>query len=137
MNDLFPLRLDKIPFEASSMILSTIRMKIAQEKHDDVLNILGSIAERTKNETGCSSCTVSLDAKDDSTIVFEELWKSEDHMQNHLRSDDYKHILLIMEMSLEPPEVKFNTISRITGVETIRKARRFFKEHGRMWLKKK
>jgi quinol monooxygenase YgiN len=111
-------------------------MKIPQEKHDDVLNILGSIAERTKNETGCSSCTVCLDTKDGSTIVFEEIWKSEDRMQNHLCSDDYKHILLIMEMALEPPEVKFNTISRITGVETIRQARSFFNKSGRMLLEK-
>ncbi len=118
------------------MILSTIRMKIPQEKHDDVLNILSSIAERTKNQTGCSSCTVCLDTKDESTIIFEEIWKSEDHMQNHLCSDDYKHILLLMEMALEPPDVKFNTISRTTGVETIRHARNFLKKSGRMLLGK-
>jgi hypothetical protein len=32
-----------------------------------------------------------------------------------------------MEMALEPPDVKFNTISRTTGVETIKQARNFLK----------
>jgi quinol monooxygenase YgiN len=111
------------------MIIATIKMKITREKHPDILNMLGSIAERTKNKTGCSSCSVCVDTKDDS-IIFEEVWKSENDLQYHLRSDDYKYILLIMEMAIEPPDVRFNTISMTTGVETIIRARRFFKKAG-------
>jgi len=38
-------------------------------------------------------------------------------------ADEYRKVLLVMEMALEPPEIKFETVSCSTGVETIEKAR--------------
>ena len=55
--------------------------------------------------------------------MLEELWTSNEELRHHLRSDEYRRILLVVEMAAEPPEIRFDTIAHSTGVETIEQAR--------------
>jgi quinol monooxygenase YgiN len=55
--------------------------------------------------------------------MFEEMWRNEEDLAKHLRSEKYHDVLLVMEMALKNPEVRFNTVSTSTGIETIEKAR--------------
>jgi quinol monooxygenase YgiN len=105
------------------MVHATIRMVIAAKEQGEVLQILRSIAERTRLEQGCIGCHVYQAAEEELAIMIEELWKSEEDLERHLRSEEYRKLLLLVEMALQPPEIRFNVISRSTGVETIEKAR--------------
>ena len=40
------------------------------------------------------------------------------------QSEDNRKILLVVEMDLETPEIRFDAISQSTGFETLEKARR-------------
>jgi quinol monooxygenase YgiN len=55
--------------------------------------------------------------------MLEELWASNEDVQRHLRSDKYRKVLLVVEMAVEPPEIRFDTIDHSTGVESIEQAR--------------
>jgi quinol monooxygenase YgiN len=55
--------------------------------------------------------------------MVEEVWKSQENLDRHLRSDDYRNMLFVTEMALEPPEIRFQTISHSAGIEIIEKAR--------------
>ncbi len=55
--------------------------------------------------------------------MIEDIWKNEKDLASHLRSDEYQKILLVAEMASAPPEIRFYTIQRTSGVETIEKAR--------------
>lgn len=55
--------------------------------------------------------------------MLKEVWKSEEELNLHLRSDEYRNVLLILEMALEQPEIRFDTILSSTGIETVEKAR--------------
>jgi len=101
----------------------TLRMAFRGERRAEVLQILNPMAERARLEPGCLACNIYQDVRDAGVIMLEELWRCEAEMGRHLRSDQYRNILLVMEMALEPPEVRFEEISRLTGVETIEKAR--------------
>ena len=105
------------------MILANIRMKISSRKRDEALRILRSTAEESRILPGCLSCRVYKDLQEDNVIMFEELWRSEEELEQHLRSDEYRKVLLIMEMALKHPEVRFNHVSSSSGIETIEKAR--------------
>ena len=56
-------------------------------------------------------------------LQLEEMWRSEEELERHLRSDEYRKVLLVLEMALKQPEIRFDTISSSTGIETIKKAR--------------
>jgi quinol monooxygenase YgiN len=105
------------------MILASIRMMISPRKREELLRTLGSTAERTRILPGCLSCRIYEDVQEDNVILVEEMWRSEEELEQHLRSDDYRKVLLIMEMALQHPEVRFNRISSSSGIETIEKAR--------------
>ena len=105
------------------MVRSTIRMLIPLEKQGEALEILGSTIEQTQFEPGCVSYRVYRGLEDVRAIMFEELWASDEDIQRHIRSNRYRKILLVVEMAVEPPEIRFDTIDHSTGVETIEQAR--------------
>jgi quinol monooxygenase YgiN len=105
------------------MIQATLRMSFTTEVIDEAVYILRSIIERIRTETGCISCSVYQDTDDEHLVVFEEKWKSDEDLQRHLRSDYYRKVLLVMEMAVSPPEIRFDTITDTSGMEIIKKAR--------------
>jgi len=110
------------------MIQAVVKMTIPLNKQEEALNILQSIAQRSRAEAGCISCSVYQDTENDHAIIFEEIWRSKDELQHHLGREEYQQILLIMEMSCKPPEIKFNTIKSSQGVEVIEKVRTVHKQ---------
>ena len=106
------------------MIQATIKMNLSPEKIDETINILRSIVQRTRVEAGCISCSVYLDTENKNTIIFEQKWRSNEDLQRYLRSEDYQKVLLIVEMADTKPEIRFDTITDSSGVETIEQARR-------------
>ena len=87
------------------------------------MRILKSITEQFMDEPGCVSCHIYGDLQEKNVFMLKEVWRSEEDLNLHLRSDEYRNLLLILEMSLEQPEIRFDTISSSTGIETIEKAR--------------
>jgi quinol monooxygenase YgiN len=105
------------------MILASIRITIPPRNHGEALKILGSIAELCRDYPGCISCNVYGDLQEENVLMLEEVWRSEEDMDIHLRSDEYRNLLLVLEMARKQPEIRFDTISSSTGIETIEKAR--------------
>ncbi len=105
------------------MIHSTIRIPLAPEKMAEVVGILRAVVERTRADPGCLACYLYQDVQDARVLMLEERWKSQCDLTRHLRTEQYRKVLLVMEMAGEPPEVRFHTIAHATGVETIEQAR--------------
>jgi quinol monooxygenase YgiN len=105
------------------MIHATIRMAMPGRKVSEAVEILRSVAERTRVEPGCISCRIYHDIQEEHVIMIEEVWSSEEELERHLRSPEYRNVLLVVEMADEKPEISFSTFSHATGVETIEKAR--------------
>jgi quinol monooxygenase YgiN len=105
------------------MVRSTIRMLIPLNRQSEALDILGTINEQTRFEPGCVSYRIYRGVEDGREILVEELWESDEDVRRHLRSDKYRRVLLVIEMAEESPEIRFDTISGSSGVETIEQAR--------------
>lgn len=105
------------------MVYATIRMIIPPKKRAEALRILRSAAEYCKVHSGCLGCHIYNDEQEDNVLIFEEIWRSEEDLTQHLQSDKYRNVLLVMEMALKHPEIRFDTVSTSTGIETIQKAR--------------
>ena len=75
------------------------------------------------HEPGCLGCHIYGDLQEENVLILEEIWRAEEDLELQLRSDEYRNLLLVMEMALEQPEIRFDTISSSTGIETIEKAR--------------
>jgi quinol monooxygenase YgiN len=106
------------------MVHARIRMVMSPNKRVEAQRILTSVAERTRIDPGCISCRIYQDAANKHVLMMDESWASKEDLERHLRSDDYFNVLLAIEMAIERPKIRFVTISRSTGVDTIRKARK-------------
>jgi quinol monooxygenase YgiN len=105
------------------MIQATIRMTIPSQKSGEVLKILRSVAEQCRHDCGCLSCHIYGDLQEKNVLMLEEVWRTEEDLDLHFRSDEYLNLLLVLEMSLKQPEIRFDTISSSAGIEAIEKAR--------------
>lgn len=105
------------------MILSTIRMTVPQKKRDEVLNILKLMAEQCSNNVCCLSYHIYEDLQEKNVLLLEAVWSADEHLKLHIRSDGFRDLLRILEMSLKQPEIRFDAISKSTGIETIENIR--------------
>ena len=105
------------------MISSIVRIVLPGNRLKEAMKILGPMAERTRAERGCLCCYLHQDVLEERVLSFESWWVSDTDMDRHLRSQEYRHLLLVMEMAQVPPEVRFDTVSHSTGIETIQQAR--------------
>jgi len=105
------------------MILATIRMAIPPQKRAEALKIIRLIADQCSDDTGCLGFHLYEDLQEKNIIMLEEIWRAQEDLDLHLRSDEYRNLLLVLEMALKQPEIRFNTISSSTGIETIENAR--------------
>jgi quinol monooxygenase YgiN len=105
------------------MIQATIRMKLPPQKSDAVLGILRSVLELCRDDPRCLSCHIYGDLQEKNVLMLEEVWRTEEDLDLHIRSDEYRNLLLALELAVKRPEIKFDSISSSTGIETIEKAR--------------
>ena len=105
------------------MIRSTVRMALPAVQISEVVGVLGSMAARTRTERGCLGCYLYRDALEEAVLTIEEIWASKADLERHLRSEEYRQLLLVMELARVPPEIRFDKVTDSTGLETIEEAR--------------
>jgi quinol monooxygenase YgiN len=105
------------------MIQSTIRMTVPSKKSGEILKIVGSVVELCRYNDSCLICHIYEDLQEENVVMLQEVWKSREDLDLHLRTDEYRNLILALELALKQPEIRFDTISSSTGIETIEKAR--------------
>jgi len=105
------------------MIHSSLRMKFTPEKLPEAREILCSIVERIRVSQGCLGCDVYQQLLEPGVLLFEEWWNNPADLGRHLRSDLYRRVILVIEMAMEYPSVKFSEIANTTGLEMVEKVR--------------
>lgn len=109
------------------MIQSSIRMTMPRPRSADALRILKSLVDLSRDDPGCISCHIYGDLQEEDVLMLEEVWNAEHDLERHIRSDEYRNLLLVLEMALKKPEIRFFTLLNATGIETIEKARNYAK----------
>jgi quinol monooxygenase YgiN len=105
------------------MVIATLRMSVPPEKQDDVLRTLRSVMGPTRAQLRCISCQLYQDAEDAKYVSFVQEWESREALNDHIRSDDYRKILAVMELASEKPEIKFIEALKTHGMELIEEVR--------------
>ena len=101
------------------MVLSTVTMNISPEKRDEVMKILKSTADRCRDYPGCISCHVYENIQEKNVFMMLDLWKTEESLKVHVRSNEYLTLLLALELSCRQPEIRIINVSKLSGMETI------------------
>ena len=101
------------------MITASLRMVVPGRRKDEVIRAMRSLKGPTSAQPGCVDCRILEDADDAGVVLYVEEWGSREQLERHIRSDHYRRLLVIMEMSNERPDIRFDTVSRRQGLELV------------------
>jgi quinol monooxygenase YgiN len=106
------------------MIIGTVRILPPPNRRNDVLEVLRSVQGPVRAQPGCAACDLYEEQSPEAAIVFIERWESEASLDTHLRSEMYRRILGALELSGDPPDVRFEHVSSCEGMEVIERSRK-------------
>ncbi len=85
--------------------------------------MLRSLIGPTRVETGCMGCRLYQEVNERYAITWMEEWNTQDDLERHLRSPQYRRILAALDMSDVQPEIRFDTVVDSKGMQLIEEAR--------------
>ena len=106
------------------MITATFRIVVYPERRDEVLKTLRPLIGPTEAEPGCISCRIHQDVDNPNVLTLVEQWDTQADLDKHIASDDFRRILAVLDLSIEPPEIRFDGIAESAGIELIESARK-------------
>lgn len=105
------------------MIIVTLRMKVSGDRRKEFLDSARLIVEPTAVQPGCISCKFYQDIDEPDNMLFVEEWSSREEYEHHIKSDTFRIILSLIDLSDKAPLIKLNTISKTEGLEAIEAVR--------------
>src|SRR5512143_1439503 len=100
-------------------ILVTLKMIVRPERRSDLLDTMRGILEPSRVERGCLSYRLYQEVQDENAFVLVEEWKTQKDLESHIRTDNQRQLLALMDLLSEQYEVKFNAVSHTSGMELI------------------
>jgi quinol monooxygenase YgiN len=104
------------------MVVFSLRVVTAPSRRRDVKALIEAMLAPTRVEPGCETCRLYEDSDDAGALLLIEEWSSQGALHRHLLSDARKSLIATMELSAVTPEIRFDTIVRREGLETIEQA---------------
>jgi quinol monooxygenase YgiN len=101
------------------MIQASFRIVAPAEKRAEVLDVLACLKGPMEVSKGCRGCQILQDVDDENVLTCIERWDTLADVEEHIRSERFRRLLPYIEMSVEPPEVEFDAIERVHGIELL------------------
>jgi quinol monooxygenase YgiN len=98
------------------MIQARVTIFAHPDRRDELVR---SIRSLMRLDSTCLDCRLYADVADPNTLTLLEEWASRADMERRLRSAAYGQLLQLMELSCQPPETEFHTITQTCGLEAI------------------
>ena len=106
-------------------ILTTcsIDMRFGSKDLDHAVRLLLSVKESIQAKHGCRECRIGMDAADPGLVHYREEWESEEVFHRHVRSEEFRRVLIAMDLCCEEPRIVTGDLSGHIGMEYLRKLR--------------
>ena len=103
------------------MIIMSLNFSVSTLMKKDVINIFDSMAGSTSVKPGCKKVNLYSDINNDDDVLLILEWNSHKEMEKHIRSEEFRKIMVLMDLSNEAPIIRFNTVSSTMGFELVEK----------------
>ena len=106
------------------MIVFSMSIFVPSSQHADLARTLSALLEPVRVAPGCLRCQLYTDFDDPNGFMLVEEWDSQAMLDRHLRSDACKTLLAAIELSTQPPVIRFDHVAQRAGIEVMERARR-------------
>ncbi len=101
------------------MMEALLRVKALPGKRKEALEILRSMQELLKLKHDCMACEIYESFGNEDWILYLEKWRTKEAMFRHIQSDLYRRVLAVMELTEESPQLSFQELSDVKGMELV------------------
>jgi len=98
----------------------TIRLSTGGSNHALIVSSLREIQEAVRAQQGCRHFNLYESVEDHSSLLLVENWETQQAMNEHIRSQDFRVILAALDLSDSKPEIRFNSVVSSQGLEYLR-----------------
>lgn len=105
------------------MVLVHMRITASTRQRREVLKTLRALAALTAARRGCAGARVMQEVDNHNSLLWVEQWDSEADLERHIRSDEYRTLLAVIDMSMRQPDIRFFTVDKTAGMEMIAEKR--------------
>ena len=103
----------------NTKILSTLKMIVQPERRSDLLETMQGMLEPSRVERGCLSYRLYEDVENRNAFVLLEEWATQKDLESHIRTENQRRLLALIDLLSEQPELQFNTVSHTAGMDLI------------------
>jgi len=101
----------------------SIDMRFASKDVDQAVLLLLSVKENIQSKHGCRDCRVGLDTSDTGLVHYFEEWDSAEVFRRHAQSEEFRRVLIAMDMCCEEPRIVVGNLSGRIGMAYLRELR--------------
>ena len=106
-----------------SLTTCSIDMRFASKDVDHAVRLLRSVMGIIQAKRGCLACRIGMDAADADLVHYLEKWESEEAFRRHVRSEEFRRILIAVDLCCEEPGIVVGNRSGHSGMAYLRKLR--------------
>ncbi len=107
----------------SFVVNCSIDIRFAPKDVDQGIQLLLSVHGSIQAKHGCRVCRVGIDAADACLIHYTEEWESSEAFHNNVRSEEFRRILIAVDMGCEEPHIVVGKLSGESGIAYLLKVR--------------
>jgi quinol monooxygenase YgiN len=94
-------------------------MNVLPEKRLELSQTIDSLSLSTRMEKGCHRCDFCRSVEDENRFFLHEEWDTQENLENHLKSDNFKVIRGTTNLLQEPYEMMFQNVFHPAKMEKI------------------
>jgi quinol monooxygenase YgiN len=93
------------------MMIMTLRIDVQPDKRDQVWQTLRTFMGPIQVRPGFIGCHCYQDMERETRLLLMEQWRSEADLSGRIKSEDFKAVLALMDLSDAPPECSIHAVS--------------------------
>jgi len=101
----------------------SIDMRFPSKDVDHAVRLLLSVKGNIQAKRGCRVCDIRMDADDAGLVHYLEEWESAESFHRHIQSEEFRRVLIAVNMCCEEPRIAAGNLSGHLGMEYLRKLR--------------
>ena len=105
------------------MIIMTLNLILTPENEAETITIIKSMAGPTTAVKGCKSFRIYKEIGNDESLMLYEEWDSQESLDHHIKSSEFRKILATMELAKSAPQINFNDVQIRKGFELVERLR--------------
>ena len=103
------------------MIIVILEITSEPEKRLNIIQTIHSVIGPTSAQSGCQRCGLYSSTHNDDELLLLQKWDSQESLEKHIRSSEYRKILTAMDSASQPPVITFNEVKTSRGFEFVEK----------------